>query len=145
MGTSPNLCIQLNINLVKCRLKIPVSVTGCMDSPVANFACFVHVAAYARETDFAHLLFSCWFGNSLFDEIFRSKKLHALRNNDNEQQCKRLATAGQFPYILTVCAEVVSWNNMRMTYLMHHLLENCTICITVEMGKTFFFSSYTLN
>lgn len=28
MGTSPNLCIQLNINLVKCRLKIPVSVTS---------------------------------------------------------------------------------------------------------------------
>lgn len=80
MGTSVNLCIQLNINLAKCRLKIPVSVTW---RTFYALQCFV--ASVFDLVDFI-FLFSFQSADS-FDEIFGNKRLKEEHNNG--QQCNR--------------------------------------------------------
>lgn len=104
MGTSPNLCIQLNINLVKCRLKNTcISYVWC-DAVLVGF-CVVgagFIAVTSRLSDYSLgflsvllllLFFGCYClrGNSLFDEIFRNIKMrqHSARNQNQQKNTRK--------------------------------------------------------
>lgn len=104
MGTSPNLCIQLNINLVKCRLK-----NTCISYVRCDAVLFSSSSLLVRVSSRSHLAcsFIPWFccccccsyffgcycsrGNSLFDEIFQNIKMiqHTTRKQRQKDKKKR--------------------------------------------------------